>query len=116
MIRSHFCPGRFDHSRFQSETQLGVPCRGGQTELISDQTIFERTHVPGALELHGLEKASSALLSGQWSGTCLIRGHFGLGWSDQRQFQAHTSPGDQVERIFFEFFVFLLKFVVSGKS
>ena len=27
-------------------------------------------------ELHGLEKAPSALLSGQWSGTCLIRGHF----------------------------------------
>ena len=41
----------------------------------------------GALELHGLEKASSALLSGQWSGTCLIRGHFVLGRSDQRQFQ-----------------------------
>ena len=59
--------------------------------MIPDQTSFERTHVPGALELHGLEKASSALLSGQWSGTCLIRGHFGLGRSDQRQFQAHTS-------------------------
>ena len=54
-----------------------------------DQTSFERTHVLGALELHGLKKASSALSSGQWSGTCLIRGHFGLGRSDQRQFRAH---------------------------
>ena len=54
------------------------PRKGGQAELISDQTIFERTHVLGALELHGLEKASSALMSGQWSGTCLIRGQFGL--------------------------------------
>ena len=52
------------------------PGRGGQTEVTPDQTSFERTHVPGALELHGLEKASSALLSGQWSGTCLIRGSF----------------------------------------
>ena len=26
-----------------------------------DQTIFERTHVLGVLELHGLEKASKAL-------------------------------------------------------
>ena len=60
-------------------------------QLSSDQTIFERTHVLGALELHGREKASSALFSGQWSGTCLIRGHFGLGRSDQRQFQEHTS-------------------------
>ena len=67
------------------------PGGGGQTEVTPDQTSFERTHVPGALELHGLEKASSALLSGQWSGTCLIRGHFVLGRSDQRQFQAHTS-------------------------
>ena len=41
------------------------PGRGGQTEVTPDQTSFERTHVPGALELHGLEKASSALLSGQ---------------------------------------------------
>ena len=39
--------------------------KSGQTELSSDQTIFERTHVLGALELHGLEKASIALLSGQ---------------------------------------------------
>ena len=69
--------------------------------MSSDETIFERTHVLGTLELHGLDKASSALLSGQWSGTCLvrghlvwgglIRGHFGLGRFDQRQFQAHTS-------------------------
>ena len=59
--------------------------------MTPDQTSFERTHVPGALELHGLQKASSALLSGQWSGTCLIRGNFVLGRSDQRQFQAHTS-------------------------
>ena len=78
--------GVITHSR-----RLTYPGRGGQTEVTPDQTSFERTHVPGALELHGLEKASSALLSGQWSGTCLIRGHFVLGRSDQRQFQAHTS-------------------------
>ena len=114
------------------------PGRGGQTEVTPDQTSFERTHVPGALELHGLEKASSALLSGQWSGTCLIRGHFVLGrsdqrslwsgtvWSeavssahksDQRPIRAHTSlTRDQFERHFFQVdFVFLLTFVVSGR-
>ena len=37
------------------------------------------------------KKTSSALSSGQWSRTCLIRGHFGLGRSDQRQFRTHTS-------------------------
>ena len=75
------------------------PGRGGQTEVTPDQTSFERTHVPGALDLHGLEKASSALLSGQRSGTCLIRGHFVLGRSDQRQFHAHTSLiGGRFER------------------
>ena len=62
------------------------PGRGGQIEVTSDQTLFECTHVLGALELHGLEKTSNALLSGQWSGTCLIRGRVGLGRSDQRQF------------------------------
>ena len=67
------------------------PGRGGQTEVTPDQTSFERTHVPGALELHGLEKALSAFSCGQWSATCLIRGHFGLGRSGQRQFRAHTS-------------------------
>ena len=67
-----------------------IPGRGGQIEVTPDQTSFERTHVPGALELHGLEKASSALSSGQWSGTCLIRDHFGLGRSDQRRLRAHT--------------------------
>ena len=94
------------------------PGRGGQTEVTPDQTSFERTHVPGALELHGLEKASSALLSGQWSGTCLIRGHFVLGRSDQRQFQAHTSlirgrfertlvrPVSNLRKFFFQFFLF----------
>ena len=66
------------------------PGRGGQTEVTPDQTSFERTHVPSALELHGLEKASSALLSGQWSGTCLIRGHFVLGRSDQRSLWSGT--------------------------
>ena len=66
------------------------PGRGGQTEVTPDQTSFERTHVPGALELHGLEKASSALLSEQWSGTCLIRGHFVLGRSDQRSLWSGT--------------------------
>ena len=88
------------------------PGRGGQTEVTPDQTSFERTYVPGVLELHGLEKASSALLSGQWSGTCLIRGHFVLGRSDQRQFQAHTSlTRDQFERYFFSsFFCFRTDF------
>ena len=76
---------------FPPSTKSCYPGRGGQTELSSDQTIFERTHVLGALELHDLEKASSALLSGQWSENCLIRGHFGLARSDQRQFPAHTS-------------------------
>ena len=70
-----------------SETKA-ILSSGGQTEVNSDQTIFERTHVLGALELHGLEKTSSALLSGQWSGTCLIKGHFVLERSDKRQFQA----------------------------
>ena len=38
---------------------------------------------------------------------CLIRGHFGLGRSDHRQFQAHTSvTSGQFERIFFKFFLF----------
>ena len=104
------------------------PGRGGQTKVTPDQTSFERTHVPVALELHGLEKASSALLSGQWSRTCLIRGHFVLGRSDQRQFQAHTSlirgrfertlvwPETNSIEIFSCFFVFLLPFVVWGKS
>ena len=104
------------------------PGRGGQTEVTPDQTSFERTHVPGALELHGLEKASSALLSGQWSGTCLIRGHVVLGrsdqrsiwsgtvWSeavssahksDQRPIRAHTSlTREQSERHFFQGFLF----------
>ena len=66
------------------------PGRGGQTEVTPNQTSFERTHVPGALELHGMEKASSALLSGQWAGTCLIRGHFDLGRSDQRSLWSGT--------------------------
>ena len=74
---------QFFHSGVISNSSPG---RGGQTEVTSDQTIFERTHVFGALELHGLEKTSNALLSGQWSGSCLIRDHFGLGRSDQRQF------------------------------
>ena len=81
--------------------------------MTPDQTSFERTHVPGGLELNALEKASSAFLSEQWSGACLIRGHFGLGRSDQRQFRAHTSlirdnfertrvwSGDVFERILF---------------
>ena len=61
-IRTNYFPGRCD-----------------QTELSSDQIIVELTHVLGALELHGLEKALSAFLSGQWSVTCLFMGHFGLG-------------------------------------
>ena len=72
-------------------TENPYPDRGGRTELSSDQTIFESTHVLGALELHDLEKVSSAFLSGQLSGTCLIRGYFGLGRSGQRPFFAWTS-------------------------
>ena len=75
---------------WESYRKCEGPGRGGQTEVTPDQTSFERTHVPGALELHGLEKASSALLSGQWSGTCLIRGHFVLGRSDQRSLWSGT--------------------------
>ena len=67
------------------------PGRGSNTEVTSDQTILERTHVLGAFELHGLKKTSSAPLSGQWSGTCLNRGHIGLRRSDQRPIRAHTS-------------------------
>ena len=37
-------------------TQNSYPGRGGQTEVTPDHTSFERTHVPVALELHGLEK------------------------------------------------------------
>ena len=74
-----------------------IPGRGGRTEVTSDQTIFERTHVLGALKLHGLEKVSSALLSGQWSGICLMRGGFErtfvwtMIWnlSDERWLRAH---------------------------
>ena len=90
----------FNFSTFLSKFPIGqhsfakngknFPVRGGQTEVTPDQTSFERTHVPGALEIHGLEKASSALLSGQWSGTCLIRGHFVLGLSDQRSLWSGT--------------------------
>ena len=73
-------------------------------------------------------KGFERTLSGQWSGTCLIRGHFVLGrsdqrslwsgtvWSetvssahksDQRPIRAHTSlTRDQFERHFFKFFLF----------
>ena len=54
--------------------------------MTPDQTSFERTHVPGTLVLHGLEKASSAFrldngLELVWSGVTsvwdgLIRGSF----------------------------------------
>ena len=53
---------------------LVYPRRGGQTEVTSDQTSFERTHVVSALGLYGLEKTSSALLSG----TCVIKDNNGL--------------------------------------
>ena len=67
--------------------------------MTSDHAIFERTHVLGASELHGNEKASNALLSGQWSENCFVRGHLGLGRSDQRQFRALTSLfGGRFER------------------
>ena len=66
-------------SRFISHTGLQYnPGPVGQTELSPDKPVFERTYVLGALELHGLEKASSAHLSGQWFSACLIRGHFSL--------------------------------------
>ena len=82
--------------------------RGDQTKVTSDQTIFESTHVIGALELHCLEKVSSAFLAEQWSGSFLIRGHFGLGWSGQRQFRAHTILiRGHFKRVFFMFFIFL---------
>ena len=31
--------------------------------MTPDQTSFERTHVPGALELHGMEKASRIIIT-----------------------------------------------------
>ena len=80
----------FNHT-IKAQKPISDPGRGDQTEVTPDQTSFERTHVHGALELHGVEKTLSALSSGQWFGTCLIRGHFGRGRSDQRQFRAHTS-------------------------
>ena len=43
---------------------------------------------------------------GQWTGTCLIRDHFGLGRSDQNQFQAHSMIREQVKQIFFIFLFF----------
>ena len=70
------------------QTVLYNPGRGGQAELNSDQNIFEGAHVLGALKLRGLEKASRALLSGQWSRICLIIGHFVLASSEERQSQA----------------------------
>ena len=76
----------YQYEQIATVTFQRHPGQDGQTEVTPDQTSFERTHVPGALEFYGLEKASSALLSGQWSGPCLIRGHVGLGRSDHRQF------------------------------
>ena len=71
-------------SHYAQVAKQRYPGRGGQTKVTPDQTSFERTLVPGALDIYGLEKASSALSSGQLSGTRLIRGGFGLGRSDQR--------------------------------
>ena len=113
MLFNKQSPGGYDISSSLGGPALVLsnPSRGGQTELSSDQTIFERTHVLGALELHGLEKDSSALLPEQRSGTCPIRGHFGL----RGRFEAHTSlTSGLVERIFVH--NFLLTFVVSGES
>ena len=70
------------------KTEQYHPGQSGQTEVTLDQMIFEHTLVPCALELIGLEKASSALWSEQWSRTCRIRGHFGMERCDQRQFRA----------------------------
>ena len=56
------------------------PGRGGQTEATPDQTSFERTHVPGALELHRLEQASrirDGRIRGSFKRTLVpIRGRF----------------------------------------
>ena len=43
------------------------PGRGGHTEVTPDHTIFERTHVPGALNLDGLELVWSEVTS-LWDG------------------------------------------------
>ena len=48
----HLRSGKEDAGRMK--LGLTIPERGGQTKLSSDQTIFERTLVLGALELHGL--------------------------------------------------------------
>ena len=91
ILNEHFTDTKFASDMMMVlNEQRNDPGRGGQTEVTPDQTSFERTHVPDALELHGLEKASSALLSGQWSGTCMIRGHFVLGQSDQRALWSGT--------------------------
>ena len=90
----------------------------------SNYMVWKRLRAHFCLD-NGLELAwSEATLF--WDG--LIRGHFVLGRSDQRQFQAHTSlirgwfertlvwPETNSSDIFFQFcFVFLLTFVVSGK-
>ena len=69
----------------------------------SNYMVWKRLRAHFCLD-NGLELAwSEATLV--WDG--LIRGHFGLGRSDQRQFQAHTSlTRDHVERIFFQVFFY----------
>ena len=57
-----------------------------------------------ALDLHDPEKASTALLSGQWSRTCLIRGHFGLGWPDQSNFVLSLVWSEAKQIDFFQVF------------
>ena len=78
--------GRNPTKLIGNDFQYKIPGRGDQIDVIPDQKNCERTHFPSALELQGLEKVSNAPESGQWSRTCLIRGHFGLGRSDLRQF------------------------------
>ena len=86
---------------------LKHPGLGGQTEVTSDQTILQRTHVLDALELHGLEKASSALFV--WT----------MVWnlSYQRSLRSGTVWSEAASRDFLKkVFVFLLKDFSSVKG
>ena len=92
----------------------------------SNYTVWKRLRAHFCLD-NGLELAWSEVTL-VWDG--LLRGHFGLVLSDQRQFQAHTSlirgrfkrtlvwPEENFSGFFFHVFFcfFLLTFVVSGKS
>ena len=92
-----------------------------RTQVFPALKLTKWSHVPDAFELYGLEKTSKALLSGQWSGTSLISVHFGLGPSDQTQFQGHTSLiRGRFELFFPSFFFYYLQMLsllrVSNKA